>query len=114
MPQRPQGTSYCPAAHTLARRLAKTGPRVAVPETTPPDRAHPEKNRPTDSKTNVRLLGAMMGWLAIIAVMLCLGTAVLWTRINPDRDHTRPPTYRPDRQRRPLDGPAADEPFGGV
>jgi hypothetical protein len=34
----------------------------------------------------------MMGWMVITAVLLALGTAVLWARYNPDRDHTRPPT----------------------
>lgn len=41
-----------------------------------------------------------MAWLAITAVLLFLGPAVLWTRYHPDRDHTRPPTYRADRRSR--------------
>jgi hypothetical protein len=57
--------------------------------------------------------GAMMGWLAIAVVLLCLGAAALWARYNPDRDHTRPPTYRPDRRSRRVD-PLESEPFRGI
>jgi hypothetical protein len=50
-----------------------------------------------------------MVWLAIAAVLLCL--AVLWTGYNPDRHHTRPPTYRPARHRRGRKLPHEREPF---
>ncbi|HWL99304.1 MAG TPA: hypothetical protein VNP20_18310 [Nocardioidaceae bacterium] len=55
----------------------------------------------------------MMGWLAIAVVLLCLGAAALWARYNPDRDHTRPPTYRADRRSRRLD-PLESDPFRGI
>jgi hypothetical protein len=55
----------------------------------------------------------MMGWLAIAMVLLCLGVAALWARYNPDRDHTRPPTYRAPRRSRRLD-PLEIEPFRGI
>ena len=46
-----------------------------------------------------------MGWFAITVVLLCLGSAALWARYNPDRGHTRPPTYRADRRHRRLGVP---------
>jgi hypothetical protein len=54
-----------------------------------------------------------MGWLGIITVLLCLGAAVLWSRFNPDRDHTRPPTYRADRRARGAGHPTGGDPFHG-
>jgi hypothetical protein len=41
-----------------------------------------------------------MGWIAIIAMLVCVSAAALWARYNPDRHYTRPPTYRPERRRR--------------
>ena len=40
-----------------------------------------------------------MVWL-VFAVVLCVALPVLALRYSPDRDHTRPPTYHPDRQDR--------------
>jgi hypothetical protein len=56
----------------------------------------------------------MMGWLAIIVVLLCLAAVGVWASYNPDRHHTRPPTYRPDRRRRGVRLPQGSEPFRGL
>lgn len=40
-----------------------------------------------------------MVWVGITLVTLCLGLAVL-ACFHPDRRHTRPPTYRPERRTR--------------
>lgn len=43
--------------------------------------------------------GCAMVWVGITLVTLCLGLAVL-ACFHPDRRHTRPPTYRPERRTR--------------
>ncbi len=53
-----------------------------------------------------------MGWLAITVLLLALGAATLWARYNPDRLHTRPPTYRGDRRRRGMGLPETGDRSG--